>query len=100
MSTGSVKRIDTSSFDDVINSIGTAITEYSTAKTAIMTSTEALLDTWTGKGKDAFLDAYTLLKTELSDEEENLKTMKDDLASMKESYEEWDKAMKESLSKQ
>ncbi len=46
-----------------------------------------LLDT---RGKDAFKDAYTQLKTAIKDETENLKAIRDDLQAIKDSYVDWD----------
>ena len=52
--------------------------------------TQTLLNNWEGKGKDAFSDAYTQLKTAIKDETENLVAIRDDLQAIKDSYVEWD----------
>jgi len=97
MSTSSVQRIDTAAFEDAITKIDKVVTSFSATKDSIVKSTDLLLSTWTGKGKDMFEKAYTSLKTELVDEEENLKTISEDLKAMKESYDEWDATTKGSF---
>lgn len=97
MASGSVQSINTTAFEDALNKIDKAISTFSATKDSIISSSDALLATWTGKGKRAFNDAYTRLRRELLDEEENLKTIYDDLLSMKQSYEDWDAAAKDSI---
>ena len=87
---GSVQRIDTGSFADVLSKIDSARSAFSASKDNIISATDSLLGTWTGRGKDAFADAYRILKVELEDEEENLQVIYDDLKGIKASYEEWD----------
>ena len=56
-----------------------------------------MLGVWEGLGKNAFQDAYRILKVELQDEEESLNVIYDDLKAIKESYEEWDTSVSEGL---
>ncbi len=94
---GSVQRIDTGSFADVLSKIDSARSAFSASKDNIISATDSLLGTWTGRGKDAFADAYRILKVELEDEEENLQVIYDDLKGIKASYEEWDTNTKNGL---
>ena len=56
-----------------------------------------MLGVWEGLGKNAFQDAYRILKVELQDEEESLNVIYDELKAIKESYEEWDTSVSEGL---
>lgn len=90
---GSVKSIDTSLFDQTIAAFKTAIREFDSGKQAILSSTDTLLSSWEGDGKEAFRKAYEVLRTHLNDESENLQTLANDFESIKETYVEWDRKM-------
>ena len=89
-STGSVTSIDTKDFDDGIAKFKSAIVIYRAARERIFTSTENLLISWEGKGKNAFEKEYTQLKSKLTDEEDNLNAIKEDLENCLQSYLDWD----------
>lgn len=86
----SVQKIDTSLFDSTIAAFKSAIDQYREARERIFKATEDLLNNWDGEGSDRFASEYKLLKTKLSDEEDNLRTIADDLLNMKQSYVDWD----------
>ena len=90
----SVERIDTKEFDNAITAMNTAVRLFTKAKGKIVSITDPVVDGWEGEGADSFAKVYKKLKTELEDEEENLSNIRDDLKSIKESYEGWDKDLK------
>ncbi|MBC8060466.1 MAG: WXG100 family type VII secretion target [Clostridiaceae bacterium] len=92
-STGTVKSIDTKDFDGAIEKFKGAINIYREARERVFDSTEKLLYTWEGKGKDAFEKQYDQLKTKLKDEEDNLNTIKEDLEDCRQAYVDWDEKM-------
>lgn len=87
---GTVKTIDTKFFDETIVSFKNALEQYREARKLIFDSTEKLLFTWEGEGKDSFQKQYDILKTKLTDEEDNLRTIKENLEDTKQTYVEWD----------
>lgn len=93
----SVKKIDTSLFDSTISAFNSAIDQYREARERIFQATEELLGDWEGEGSERFEKEYKMLKTKLSDEEDNLRTIADDLLNMKQSYVDWDADMAKSL---
>lgn len=97
MAEGSVKRIDTSAFDDAIKGIDQVVSAFASTKDSIDKETKALLSSWKGQGRKSFKESYDILKTQLLDEEENLTTIRDDLTAIKQSYVDWDIAMKDSM---
>lgn len=98
MSGGFVNTVDTSQFDETINSFRNAINQYREARKLIFNSTEKLLFSWEGEGKDAFQRSYDLLKTKLKDEEDNLRTIAENLEDVRETYIEWDRETASGLS--
>jgi WXG100 family type VII secretion target len=89
-SKGTVKSIDTKDFDDAVGKFKSAINIYRDAREMVFDSTEKLLFTWAGEGKDAFQKQYDQLKTKLKDEEDNLNTIKEDLENCRQAYLDWD----------
>ena len=87
---GYLKRLDTEGFQTALDRIKDAQDAFADSKANIISSTDSLMGVWKGKGKNAFRDAYCVLKVELQDEEDDLQVMYDDLQSIKTSYEEWD----------
>ena len=94
---GSVEIVDTGGFQDALDGIDRARNAFRDSKEQIIASTDTLLGVWEGRGKNAFQDAYRVLKVELQDEEENLDVIYDDLKAVKESYEEWDASVSDGL---
>ena len=90
MANSGVERVDVKMFDDALSKFKTAITVFENAMSTMNTQTQKLLGSWEGKGKDAFNDAYTQLKTAIKDETENLVAIRDDLQAIKDSYSDWD----------
>lgn len=90
----SVEKIDTKEFENAISAMNTAVRLFNKAKGKIVSITDPVVDSWEGEGADSFAKVYKKLKTELKDEEENLSNIRDDLKSIKESYEGWDKDLK------
>ena len=90
MAGSGVERVDVKMFDDALGKFKTAISVFETSMTTLETQTKTLLGSWEGKGKDAFDDAYTQLKTAIKDETENLIAIRDDLQAIKDSYADWD----------
>ena len=87
---GGVKSIDTDLFDDTIVAFRTAITQYRDVREGIFLSMDRLIQTWEGEGEIAFEKAYKILKTKLKDEEDNLRTIAENLEDMRQSYRDWD----------
>lgn len=85
-----VRKIDTTHFDDAIKKFSDAISDYREARERIFDSTEKLLASWEGLGKNAFQTQYDQLKTKLKDEEDNLNTIKEDLEDCRQAYLDWD----------
>lgn len=90
MANAGVERVDIHMFDDALEKFKTAINVFETAMSSMNSQTKTLLNSWEGKGKDAFNDAYTQLKTVIKDETENLVAIRDDLQAIKGSYSDWD----------
>lgn len=90
MANSGVERVDIAMFDDALDKFKTAINVFDTAMSNMDSQTQTLLNSWEGKGKDAFNDAYTQLKTAIKDETENLVAIRDDLQAIKDSYTDWD----------
>lgn len=90
MASSGVEKIDVRMFDDALEKFKTAISVFETTMTNMNNKTKTLLNSWEGKGKDAFEDAYTQLKTAIKDETENLIAIRDDLQAIKDSYDDWD----------
>lgn len=91
MANSGVERVDIKMFDETLQRLKNTIKVFDSATENINSKTATLLCSWEGKGKDAFQDAYTQLKTAIKDETENLVAIKDDLQAIKDSYTEWDK---------
>lgn len=90
----SVEKIDTKEFETAISAMDSAVSLFKNARGKIIKITDPVVDSWEGDGASAFEKVYKKLKTELEDEETNLATVRDDLKSIKESYEGWDKDLK------
>lgn len=90
MANSGVERVDIAMFDDALDKFKTAINVFDSAMSTMNSQTQTLLNSWEGKGKDAFIDAYTQLKTAIKDETENLIAIRDDLQAIKDSYTDWD----------
>jgi len=90
---GTVKSIDTKLFDETINAFRSAIEKYREARERIFNATDKLVKTWEGEGEEAFERAYTILKTKLDDEEDNLRTIAENLEDMRQSYRDWDSSI-------
>ena len=90
MANSGTERVDIAMFDDALEKFITAISVFDSAMVTMNSQTQTLLNNWEGKGKDAFSDAYTQLKTAIKDETENLVAIRDDLQAIKDSYVDWD----------
>ena len=88
---GQVQRIDTQAFDTAIKAMEAAQKALGGSKQTLVQTTDRLLATWEGYGRDAFEAAYRKLRTNLNDEEDNLEAIKQDLQQIKQSYSDWDK---------
>ena len=71
MANSGVERVDIKMFDDALSKFKNAISVFENAMSTMNSQTQKLLGSWEGKGKDAFNDAYTQLKTAIKDETEN-----------------------------
>lgn len=98
MAKGTVERIDTGAFDDAISSMKKALECYTNARKNMINVTEPVVESWKGEGAESFKKVYRKLKTEMEDEESNLKTIKEDLESIRESYEGWDSELASKMS--
>ena len=87
---GTVKSIDTSLFDSTVSAFKSAISQYREIREKIFVMSDRLFQTWDGDGGEAFEKQYKLLKTRLTDEEDNLRTIAEDLENMRQSYIDWD----------
>ncbi|HHW47057.1 MAG TPA: WXG100 family type VII secretion target [Clostridiaceae bacterium] len=90
---GAVESINTDLFDDTINAFRAAINQYRTARERVFVSTDKLVSVWEGEGQESFEAAYRILKTRLNDEEDNLRTIAENLEDMRQSYRDWDNAL-------
>jgi len=94
---GTVKSIDTGLFDETISAFRNAIKQYREARERIFNATDKLVKTWEGEGEAAFENAYTILKTKLDDEEDNLRTIAENLEDMRQSYRDWDSSVAQQI---
>lgn len=103
MANSGVERVDIKMFDEALQKFGNAIKVFDNSMSKVNSTSEALLSSWEGKGRDAFNDAYKQLKTAIKDETENLIAIRDDLQAIKDSYSDWDsqssKVMSENTAK-
>jgi len=95
---GTVERIDTRLFDATIKGFRDAITQYRECREAVFQSTDKLVRTWKGEGEEAFEKAYNQLKMRLKDEEDNLRSMAENLEDMRQTYREWDEGVAKQFS--
>lgn len=95
---GTVQSIDTDLFDETINTFRAAINQYREAREGIFNSTDKLVMVWEGEGQSAFENAYRILKTKLSDEEDNLRAIAENLEDMRQSYRDWDSSVAKQIS--
>lgn len=89
-----VEKIDTKEFEAAITAMNSAVNQFKSARKQIVKATDPVINSWEGAGASSFGKVYKKLKTELEDEEINLTTIRDDLKSIKESYEGWDSGLK------
>ena len=94
---GTVKSIDTDLFDETISAFRNAIDQYRQARERIFNATDKLVKTWEGEGEEAFERAYVILKTKLDDEEDNLRTIAENLEDMRQSYRDWDSSIAQQI---
>ncbi len=92
-----VERVSTKAFAQAISELRSSISTYEEARERIFSSTDKLFIDWEGEGKKSFEEAYIRLKTQLKDEEENLRSIADNLESIKLSYDEWDSQVGSSI---
>ncbi|MDR1013753.1 MAG: WXG100 family type VII secretion target [Coriobacteriales bacterium] len=85
-----VKSIDTKQFDATLAALKRATSAFEKSRKDAESATDALLKTWRGDGRDAFVKVYDKLRTEMGDDLDNLKVIRDDLTAMKQSYVDWD----------
>jgi len=88
-----VERISLKAFDDAINEFRNSITKYEEARERIFSQTDKLLIEWEGEGKKKYESAYVLLKTQLKDEEDGLRTIAENLEDIALSFREWDSSV-------
>ncbi|GEM_PF-2979949 len=92
-----VQRINTDAFNDVMTAMDEAINSFSTVRENVESSTESLLDNWDGEARDSFKDAWDTLKLYMSNENDMLEVMREDLESIKTAYLQWDEEMSNTL---
>lgn len=89
---GGFNRLDTQHFDVAIQEMKNANKAFSAAKNAIVNGvTTQLLDCWDGKGAKKFESSFKRLRRELTDREETLQDMCEDLEKAYATYAEADK---------
>lgn len=93
MTKGTVERLDTAGFESAIQAMGKAVASYQNARQSVINITDPVMESWRGRGEEAFSKVYKKLKTEMEDDETNLITIKQDLENIKQSYEEWDASL-------
>jgi uncharacterized protein YukE len=89
--------VDTSGFDDAINSFRRALDLYNEARSLLTCQTKRFLGTWEGLGKDKFKEAYNSINRYLEDDGESLSYIIENLESIRASYLEWDTKMASSM---
>jgi WXG100 family type VII secretion target len=87
---GHVERIDLKMFAQAIAAIKQAQQSLQSAKTIMRNSTQTLLGSWEGYGKDAFEKVYKTLSTNLNDEGDNLDAIRQQLETIENTYRDWD----------
>ncbi len=92
-----VERLNTDAFLDVMTAMDEAISEFSTVRDSVERSTESLLSNWDGQAKSSFEDAWDTLKLYMSNENDMLEVMKEDLESIRTAYMDWDDSMASSI---
>lgn len=94
----SVERISIAEFNDTINKFRNAVSQYEQSREKFFTSTDKLFINWAGEGKKKFEQQYVLLKTQLTDEEDSLRSIADNLEAIGLSYTEMDQSMADKIS--
>ena len=92
-----VERVSTKAFTQAIAELHSSISTYEDARERIFSGTDKLFVDWEGEGKKSFEETYVRLKTQLKDEEENLRSIADNLENIKLSYDEWDSQVGSSI---
>lgn len=85
-SRGTIRQLDTKSFNDTISTFQDCIERYEEIEKGVAKSTDALLDSWKGKGRIAFEKNFKQVQLNLSDIREILYSLKDALSSARDSY--------------
>lgn len=85
--------VDTTGFDEAIQSFQKALEAYTGARITIANQTKNLINQWEGAGGDKFKSVTNKILRALDDDGESLQYIIDNLIDIKASYAEWDAEM-------
>lgn len=95
-----VKRIDTKFFSETISVLRASIDKYRAAREMVFNANDRLTDSWEGNGKECFEREFLILKTKLTDQEDNLREMALQLEKIALTYEDIDNSAAEQINKE
>ncbi|MGN1033763.1 MAG: WXG100 family type VII secretion target [Intestinibacter sp.] len=97
---GEVKRIDTKFFSETISALRAGIDKYRAAREMVFNANDSLTNSWEGNGKECFEREFLILKTKLTDQEDNLREMALQLEKIALTYEDIDNSVAEQINKE
>ena len=95
-----VKRIDTKFFSETISTLRASIDKYRAAREMVFNANDSLINSWEGNGKESFEREFLILKTKLTDQEDNLREMALQLEKIALTYEDIDNSVAEQINKE
>ena len=87
---GEVRKIDTKFFSETISALKSSIDKYRSARETVFNANDRLTNSWEGYGKERFEKEFLILKTKLTDQEDNLRDMALMLEKIALTYEDFD----------
>lgn len=97
---GSIRRLDTREFASAKDEFRRAVEEYIEAKQKLADTTNTLLDSWRGKGRQTFQNKYTLFSGKLEDLQDVLNDYNDTFVSVLDAYSTTDEDIADSIAAQ
>lgn len=95
---GSIRLLDTQAFASAKDEFRKAVEEYITAKKALADTTNTLLESWRGKGRQTFLNKYSLFSGKLEDLQDVLNEYNDTFVSVIDAYDSTDEEIANNIS--
>lgn len=87
---GSIRLLDTQAFASAKGEFRKAVEQYITARQSLADTTNTLLDSWRGKGRQTFLNKYSLFSGKLEDLQDVLNEYNDTFVSIIDAYDNTD----------